>query len=67
MNHNLENIDITKTPLIKELLITYVKATYEEEAIINNDILQEEYNWLVKNNQLKELFLAEYIVTSLQY
>ncbi|CAL2101870.1 conserved protein of unknown function [Tenacibaculum sp. 190130A14a] len=67
MNHNLENIDITKTPLIKELLITYAKVTYEEEAIINDDILQEEYNWLVKNNQLEELFLAEYIVTALQY
>lgn len=67
MNHNLENIDITKTPLIKELLITYVKATYEEEAIINDDILQQEFDWLVKNNQLEEIFLAEYIVSKLQY
>ncbi len=67
MEYKITNIDIIKTPLIKELLITYVKAKYEEEAIINNDILQEEYNWLVKNNQLEELFLAEYLVFALQY
>ncbi|MEY8860159.1 hypothetical protein [Tenacibaculum singaporense] len=67
MEYKVTNIDIVKTPLIKELLITYVKATYEEEAIINDDILQQEFDWLVKNNQLKELLLAEYIITSLQY
>ncbi len=67
MEYKITNIDIIKTPLIKELLITYVKAKYEEEAIINNDILEEEYNWLVKNNQLEELFLAEYLVFALQY
>lgn len=67
MEYKITNIDIAKTPLIKELLITYVKATYEDEAIINDDILQQEYNWLVKNNQLGELFLAEYIVSALQY
>lgn len=52
MNSNLENINIAKTPLIKELLITYVKAIYEEETIINEDILQQEYDWLLKTNQL---------------
>ncbi|MGQ3678876.1 hypothetical protein [Tenacibaculum discolor] len=67
MEYKVINIDIAKTPLIKELLITYVKARYEEEAIINDDILQQEFDWLVKNNQLGELFLAEYIVSALQY
>lgn len=67
MEYKVTNIDIAKTPLIKELLITYVKTTYEKEAIINDDILQQEYNWLVKNNQLEEIFLAEYIVSKLQY
>jgi hypothetical protein len=67
MNYKITNIDIAKTPLIKELLITYVKAMYEEEAIIDDDILQQEYDWLVKNNHLQELFLAEYILSELQY
>ncbi|WP_299711526.1 hypothetical protein [uncultured Tenacibaculum sp.] len=67
MEYKVTNIDIAKNPLIKELLITYVKARYEEEAIINHDILQQEFDCLVKNNQLEDLLLAEYIVTSLQY
>ena len=67
MNYRIKNIDIAKTPLIKELLITYVKARYEEEALINDEVLQQEYDWLLENNQLEELFLAEYIVTALQF
>ena len=63
MNYNIENINIAKTPLIKELLITYVKVRYEEDALINDDILQQEFDWLVKNNQLEQLFLAEYIIS----
>lgn len=67
MEYKVTNIDIAKNPLIKELLITYIKARYAEEAIINDDILQQEFDCLVKNNQLEDLLLAEYIVTSLQY
>lgn len=67
MEYKATNIDTAKTPLIKELLITYVRARYEEEALINDDILQQEFDWLIKNNQLEEIFLAEYIVSKLQY
>lgn len=66
MDYNIKNIDIAKTPLIKSLLITYVKATYEEAVEISDNILKQELNWLIKNNQLEQLFLAEYILSELK-
>lgn len=52
--------DLNRNPLLRQLLSNYCLANYEENAIINDEYLLQEYRWLVANNKLDELFNSEY-------
>ena len=52
--------DLKKNPILRQLLSNYCLATYEDNAIINDEHLLQEYRWLVANNKLDELFNSEY-------
>ncbi len=55
--------DLKKNPILKQLLSNYCLVTYEENAIINDEYLLQEYRWLVANNKLNELFNSEFTNT----
>lgn len=44
--------DLKKNPILRQLLSNYCLATYEDNAIINDEYLLQEYRWLVANNKL---------------
>lgn len=52
--------DLKKNPILRQLLSNYCLAIYEENAIINDEYLLQEYSWLVVNNKLNELFHCEH-------
>ncbi|MBO0593128.1 hypothetical protein I2486_17130 [Cellulophaga sp. E16_2] len=54
-------IELMYTPYTKELLIQYVSLQYEEDADFSDESLKTELLWLYKNNELDQLFLAEYL------
>ncbi|RZJ36391.1 MAG: hypothetical protein EOO51_01255 [Flavobacterium sp.] len=51
--------DLTRNPLLRELLTKYCLAEYEDAAIIDDDHLMMEYNKLKNDNELHKLFLQE--------
>lgn len=63
MNYNIESIELMYTPITKQLLINYCKLNYEENADLSDESLMLELLWLYKNNNLDELFLAEFIAS----
>lgn len=48
-------------PILKGLLANYCLRQYEDNAIIDDEHLLVEYNWLLNNNQLHVLFDSEYL------
>lgn len=48
-------------PILKKLLIDYVLRQYEYDALINDEHLYKEYNYLMENNMLNSLFEEEYL------
>lgn len=53
--------DLTLTPMLRKLLAEYVMFQYEENADTTDESLLSEYNYLLDNNRLEELFLQEQI------
>ena len=51
--------DLRNNPLLKQLLINYSILTYEENAILDHEHLEAEFNLLARNNELHLLFEAE--------
>jgi hypothetical protein len=63
MEMRIENIELLYTPITKQLLISYVKVQYEENADISDESLKRELLLLYTNNQLDQLFIAEYLTS----
>ncbi|TQO36584.1 hypothetical protein GQ41_1162 [Arenibacter algicola] len=63
MDFTIENIELMYTPYTKELLITYCKIQYEENADLSDVSLKAELIWLYENNELDQLILAEYLTS----
>jgi hypothetical protein len=54
---DLQNFDLN--PKLRELLVNYCLINYEENAIIDDEHLLQEYHLLERNNELHLLFEAE--------
>ena len=52
-------------PILKQLLKEYVSSKYEEYATYDKDTLLAEYNFLIQNNSLNELFEWEFLQNSI--
>ena len=61
MEITIENIELLYTPYTKKLLINYVSIQYQEEADYSDESLKNELISLHENNELDQLFLAEYL------
>lgn len=64
MEDNTKINDFRYNPELRRLLIEYCLMKYEENAVLSEDNLLDEYNYLVQNNSLNELFICEYITIS---
>lgn len=63
MDFIIENIELMYTPNTKQLLITYCKIQYEENANLSDEALKAELIWVYENNELDQLILAEYLIS----
>jgi hypothetical protein len=54
----LTNLDLS--PLLKKLLVEYCSSLYEQDAILDDYHLIIEFNSLVEDNKLYDLFENEY-------
>lgn len=61
---NEEIKDFDNNPILRELLKKYCEMQYEENSITDDEHLLMEYNLLVKDNKLKDLFECEQINNS---
>ena len=53
------------SPVLKTLLVNYILRKYEEESIIDDWHLYQEYSWLFDNNKLHALFEEEALTNEL--
>ncbi|GAA3608942.1 hypothetical protein Q4Q39_17445 [Flavivirga amylovorans] len=58
-NYEYEVTGFDKNPVLKKLMIDYVKYNYEENADISDYNLWQEYNYLKNNAMLDILFECE--------
>lgn len=58
--------DFKFNPGLREMLVNYILRTYEENAIIDDLHLIQEYNLLKNNNELHFLFEEEYLINYLK-
>lgn len=64
---NIQIRDFKYNPELRRLLVEYCLVVYEENAILDDDNLIVEYNYLLESNSLNELFLCEHqTIKSLQ-
>lgn len=64
---NIEIKDFRFNPELRRLLTQYCLMTYEENAVLDDESLIAEYNYLNESNCLNDLFLCEYLtIKSLQ-
>ena len=62
----IENFNTLEfNPILKQLLKEYVSSKYEEYATYDKDTLLAEYNFLIQNNSLNELFEWEFLQNSI--
>lgn len=66
MENEFEIKDFNKNPLLRKLLVDYCLSMYEEHAIIDDEHLLKEYNWLKLQNSLVELFSCEYLLNDIE-
>lgn len=57
----IEIKDFKYSPVLREMLVNYIVRTYEENVIIDDLHLIQEYNLLKNNNELHFLFEEEYL------
>ncbi len=57
----IEIKDFKYSPILREMLVNYIIRTYEENVIIDDLHLIQEYNLLKNNNELHFLFEEEYL------
>jgi hypothetical protein len=53
------------SPVLKTLLVNYILKKYEQESIIDDLHLYQEYSWMYDNNELHELFEEEALTNEL--
>jgi hypothetical protein len=58
----IEIKDFDNNPILRDLLKKYVLRMYEGDAIIDDDHLFMEYQLLLKENRLNDLFIEEYLL-----
>lgn len=56
---NVEIKDLQNNPLLRKLLVDYCVMTYEENSILDDYHLFMEYNLLLSENRLNDLFISE--------
>jgi len=61
---NEEIMNFDNNPILRQLLKSYCEMQYEENSLTDDDHLLMEYNLLVKDNRLNELFECEKINNS---
>lgn len=61
----IEIKDFKHNPTLRSLLVNYCIRIYEEDAIIDDWHLWQEYNLLKRNNELHLLFEEEYLINYL--
>lgn len=61
MKNEFELKDFSRNPELRKLLVNFCLTMYEENAIIDDEHLIMEYNWLNANNKLNDLYYAEFI------
>lgn len=59
-------ITLDYSPVLKTLLVNYILRKYEEESIIDDWHLYQEYSWLFDNNKLHKLFEEEALTNELK-
>ena len=66
MENDFEIKDFDKNPQLRKLLANYCLTMYEENAIIDDEHLLKEYNWLKSKNSLAELFSCEFLLNDIE-
>lgn len=62
----IEINDFENNPILQQLIENYCVRIYEEDTIIDDWHLIQEYNLLKKNNELHFLFDEEYLINYLK-
>ncbi|MEO8516631.1 MAG: hypothetical protein ABI426_07805 [Flavobacterium sp.] len=62
----IEITDFKYNPILRRMLVNYCIRIYEENAILDDEHLLQEYNHLKKNNELHFLFEEEYLINYLK-
>lgn len=62
----IEINDFKYNPTLRRMLVNYCIRIYEEDAILDDWHLIQEYNLLKKNNELHFLFEEEYLINYLK-
>ena len=62
----IEINDFKYNPTLRKMLVNYCIRTYEEDVILDDWHLVQEYNLLKKNNELHFLFEEEYLINYLK-
>lgn len=62
-----EILNFEFNPMLRALLVNYSYIMYEGDAIIDDEHLLMEYNYLKNNNSLHELFDAENLTNSTRH
>ena len=61
----MEIINLNHNPILRELLTNYVLRMYEEDSNTDDDHLLMEYNLLIRENRLNDLFIEEKLINYL--
>jgi hypothetical protein len=61
---NEEIKDFENNPILRQLLKDYCEMKYEENSVTDDDHLLMEYNLLINDNKLSDLFKCEQINNS---
>jgi hypothetical protein len=58
----MEINDLNHNPILRELLKNYVLRMYEENSKTDDEHLLMEYNLLIRDNRLNDLFVEEKLI-----
>lgn len=61
----MEINNLNHNPILRELLTNYVLRMYEEDSNTDDDHLLMEYNLLIRENRLNDLFIEEKLINYL--
>lgn len=67
MKNDFEIKDFDRNPKLRKLLVDYCLTMYEENAVIDDEHLLKEYNWLKSKNSLDELFSCEHLLNEIEF